>query len=40
MLLVKNYFEPQDEGEDYFYHIDADQNRKYEILESIYNRIY
>ena len=40
MLLVKNYFEPQDEGEDYFYHIDADQNKKYETLESIYNRIY
>ena len=40
MLLVKNYFEPRDEGEDYFYHVDSDQNKKYETLESIYNKIY
>ena len=40
MILGKNYFEPIDEGEDYFYHIDSDQNTKYETLESIYNQIY
>ena len=40
MLSIKNYFEPRDEGEDYFYSIGADQNKKYETLESIYNRIY
>ena len=40
MLLAKNYFEPKDEGEDYFYHIDSDQNKKYETLESIYNKIF
>ena len=39
MLLVKNYFEPI-EGEDYFYKIDPDQNKKYETLESIYKKIY
>ena len=26
MLLVKNYFEPRTEEEDYFYRVDADQN--------------
>ena len=40
MLLVKNYFEPRTEEEDYFYRVDADQNKKYETLESIYNKIY
>ena len=40
MISIKNYFEPRDEGEDYFYRIDPDQNKKYETLESIYNKIY
>ena len=40
MILGKNYFEPIDEGEDYFYQIDSDQNVKYESLESIYNQIF
>ena len=40
MLAVKNYFEPRVEEEDYFYKIDADKNKKYETLESIYNKIY
>ena len=40
MILGKNYFAPKDEGEDYFYQIDSDQNIKYETLESIYNEIF
>ena len=40
MILGKNYFAPIDEGEDYFYQIDSDQNEKYETLESIYNQIF
>ena len=40
MILGKNYFAPIDEGEDYFYQIDSDQNVKYETLESIYNEIF
>ena len=39
-MLGKNYFEPLDEGEDYFYQIDSDQNVKYETLESIYNQLF
>ena len=39
-MLGKNYFDPIDEGEDYFYHIDSDQNVKYETLESIYNQFF
>ena len=39
-MLGKNYFDPIDEGEDYFYHIDSDQNEKYEALESIYNQFF
>ena len=40
MILGKNYFAPIDEGEDYFYQVDSDQNEKYETLESIYNEIF
>ena len=40
MILAKNYFEPINEGEDYFYHVDSDQNIKYETLESIYNQFF
>ena len=39
-MIGKNYFDPIDEGEDYFYRIDSDQNIKYETLESIYNQIF
>ena len=39
-MLGKNYFEPIDDGEDYFYQIDSDQNVKYETLESIYNQLF
>ena len=39
-MIGKNYFEPIDEGEDYFYTIDSDQNVKYETLESIYNQFF
>ena len=40
MILAKNYFEPINEGDDYFYHVDSDQNIKYETLESIYNQFF
>ncbi len=39
MLSVKKFFDPLD-GEDNFYRVDSDLNKKYEILESIYNKLY
>ncbi len=39
MLSVKKFFDPLD-GEDNFYRVDSELNKKYEILESIYNKLY
>ena len=39
MLKAKNYFDPL-EGEDNFYKVEADKDKKYEILENIYNKLY